>query len=552
MCATSGSDNRTNWRSHALRYRCVFIALVTAAIALIFARGAESAPLWLHILLEAALLAVILSSSRMIWRLLFLLLSIALSLQSASVLLTGHLLSSLVIANIDGYQWLGTRTLTVLATAFVFSNLFNFALYFTSRASGFGSKTRIAAAILYAATIILQVTPLGSFAKSVAAADREYAFLPKRKLDPRATKFMKDSYWTDGDTRGLSLKGKNVIVIFTEGLSSRVIDTENNLGLDLTPNMDKLVARGTAFENYFNHTAATYRGLRGQLTSFYQYRDAFLPNPKFGMEQEMKLSDVDEAFGGRLVSLPHILGTSGYSTYFLTSAPTDSTLNRMLSDMGFDKVFGVEDFYEPSAMMSDLQTFDALRTLTARFQSAGKPFFLGVYPSGTHLGMTNCDVEYRTGSNQLYNQFYNYDQQLGKFIDWLSVSPAAKDTVIVLTADHATYPSPAYKKSFRTDIDLFVDRIPLIIYGEGVKSQKLDARNGNSLSLAPTLLHLLGIRKGVNFFLGCSLFSTSCESPYSHISAIGEDIIDTSSGTPRVISNHHITHDIHMMYDIGG
>ncbi|MGK3945907.1 sulfatase-like hydrolase/transferase, partial [Streptomyces caeruleatus] len=89
------------------------------------------------------------------------------------------------------------------------------------------------------------------------------------------------------------------------------------------------------------------------------------------------------------------------------------------------------------------------------------------------------DVEYRTGSNQLYNQFYNYDQQLGKFIDWLSVSPAAKDTVIVLTADHATYPSPAYKKSFRTDIDLFVDRIPLIIYGEGVKSQKLDARNGN-------------------------------------------------------------------------
>ena len=53
----------------------------------------------------------------------------------------------------------------------------------------------------------------------------------------------------------------NLIIIFTEGLSDRVISEE------LTPNLYKLRHHSLYFENYYNHTAPTFRGLRGQLIS---------------------------------------------------------------------------------------------------------------------------------------------------------------------------------------------------------------------------------------------------------------------------------------------
>lgn len=68
-------------------------------------------------------------------------------------------------------------------------------------------------------------------------------------------------------------KKPNVIVIFTEGMSFNVIDSVNNLGLGVTPKLDEIMKKSFFFINYYNHTAATFRGLRGQLTSAYQFKD---------------------------------------------------------------------------------------------------------------------------------------------------------------------------------------------------------------------------------------------------------------------------------------
>jgi hypothetical protein len=68
-------------------------------------------------------------------------------------------------------------------------------------------------------------------------------------------------------------KKPNIIIIFTEGFSAEVLDVYNNLDLNLTPNLNKLYERSLVFNNYYNHTAATYRGLRGQMISGYQFLD---------------------------------------------------------------------------------------------------------------------------------------------------------------------------------------------------------------------------------------------------------------------------------------
>lgn len=530
----------------------MLIALIgfPALAALIF--PAQPTILWLLLIAEIAILSILVSSRQRAMLIIFVLLSIPISLQSASIYQSGSMISTLAIANTGEYHALGRKTLALLSIFSIATLLYSLALLTTARVISPSRKIKLFVLIPYLALIYFNVTPLSSLALNLNAAYREYTFLPKRDLDPRATQYMKDTYWTDGDTKGISLKGKNIIVIFTEGFSNQIIDSNNQLGLGLTKNIDKFMSNGVVFENYFNHTAATYRGLRGQMTSFYQYRDAALPNPDFGFQQNMTLADVDKEFRGRLVSMPLALKRGGYKSYFLSSTSTDSKLNRMLSNMEFDKVYGMGDFYEADARMSDRETFKALESLTAQLTDKNEPFFLGVYPSGTHLGMESYDLHYGDGTNQILNQFYNYDKYFGDFIDWFDKSPASDNTVIILTADHATFPSTQYKTTFKSDANTFIDRIPLIIYGRGIVHQVIDAKNFNSLSFAPTILHLLNIRNGFNFFVGCSLFSDECNSNYSHLSAIGEGIIDTSSGVAVTTSNPAMIDDLHVMYDVGG
>ena len=58
----------------------------------------------------------------------------------------------------------------------------------------------------------------------------------------------------------------NVILIFTEGLSQHIIDDPRNI----TPTIKEYQSKSITFNNYYNHTFATYRGIQSQLFSGYQ------------------------------------------------------------------------------------------------------------------------------------------------------------------------------------------------------------------------------------------------------------------------------------------
>ncbi|WP_309188785.1 hypothetical protein [Escherichia marmotae] len=73
-----------------------------------------------------------------------------------------------------------------------------------------------------------------------------------------------------------------------------------------------------------------------------------------------------------------------------------------------------------------------------------------------------------------------------------------------------------------------MDNIPFLVIGGDITPEVLDADGKNSLSFAPTVLHMLGIQYSMNYFLGCSLFDKECISPFSHLSAIGSDYFITS------------------------
>lgn len=309
----------------------------------------------------------------------------------------------------------------------------------------------------------------------------------------------------------------NVIVLFLEGTSTRLIGAYGGTHAGLTPAMDRLAARSMRVTHYYNHTAATYRGLQGQLVSGYPAAGGDDDHELWESEQSrQRLSTI------RYRSLPMMLRENGYHTYFMSPHHDSVGLNTMLRALGFDKVYSFEDvsqriapgnpFYAVEGALSDHDEFHALQLLLSKHMlgDQGHPFFLGLYNFGTHafLDIMPIGVKYQDGSNASLNKLHNLDDALGRFLDYFFASPYASNTILILTADHATYPERSYRDIAGEGFQpLFVDTIPLLVYDPTHRlPNTYDAQGRTSLDLAPTLLHLLGIQRGNNSFMGTSLF----------------------------------------------
>lgn len=318
-------------------------------------------------------------------------------------------------------------------------------------------------------------------------------------------------------TKGDSDEPLNVIVIFTEGTSTRLLGCYGGKYPGLTPNIDRLAQVSMRVVNYYNHTAATYRGLQGQLVSGYPAAGGGEDGAPWGTESGKKA-----ASSIHYRSVPMILQDNHYRTYFISPHYDSVGLNTLLRTLGFDKVYSFEDvshdiapgnkFYYVEGALSDGDIFHALQILMTKgtISSQGHPFFMGLYNFGTHAFidvMPNGD-RYGNGSNTALNKLHNYDHAIGDFLDYFFASPYAKNTILILTADHATYPDQDYRAVAGADYKpLFVDRIPLIIYDPRHQLPAVyDAQGRTSIDLAPTLMQFLGIQHGNNSFLGTSLF----------------------------------------------
>jgi arylsulfatase A-like enzyme len=479
---------------------------------------------------------------------------IILGVQAASVFSSGQYLMPLALSNSAEFGSLGISAFVKIVAVFVFFVLFSQVLICRARPT---KRLFINIMLLLCALVLPCIVqgPIQSLYNTIKFYYLQVTFTPNAKVGDDGKLFLKTHFYNEPIDKKMSFKDHNVIVIFTEGISSEIIGKTNGRTFSITPNIDRLTHEGINVTNYYNHTAATFRGLRGQLTSGYQYRDG-VTNEGTGINQ-LTTKEINNIYLQRQVSLPEILKKSGYHNYFIASTEKNSALNTMLKTLKFDQVLGMGNFvgYQHDRM-TDKQTFNALRDFLRGKEKSNERFFIGVYPSGTHHGQDSPNEKFADGKNALYNKFYNYDFQLGKFVDFFKNSDLYDNTLLVITADHATFPSTDYKKSFNSSAHFFVNDMPLIIIGKEVKPQIIDAHAQNSLSLAPTLLHLLGIQYSMNYFLGCSLFDLSCKSPFSHSTAIGDDFFITNEDGTVMLLPYNDTSEtkrlIRQFYNISG
>lgn len=280
-------------------------------------------------------------------------------------------------------------------------------------------------------------------------------------------------------------KGKNVVLILTEGLSQDVVEDERNV----TPNILSYEQKSLHFDNYFNHTFATYMAIMGQLYSGFQMENT-APNC--------------------LTSIMQLFRENGYYTSFINTEPNNDKFTEYLMQMDFDEVIGEPGgTYQGSVnSLSDQEAYETLCHTMEEQDIGGIPFFTVIYTFGTHMSLDSTDELYGDGQNSVLNRFYNLDYQFGKFMEKFENSPLAEDTVIVFTADHTTYIDNDYQTAFPDVCDRPTDvgQIPLFFYYPGIEPQVIDVEGRNSLDLAPTICDYVGVN-GVQDFLGVSLFS---------------------------------------------
>lgn len=315
-------------------------------------------------------------------------------------------------------------------------------------------------------------------------------------------------------------KQPNVILIFTEGLSQNVIDDSR----DIMANVRKYQNKSVSFDNYYNHTFATYRGIIGQLYSGYQF---------------------DNKDTNSLISLADIFNEEGYNTRFINVEPYNKLFTKYLESFGFDDVITDDSNVDGyAASLSDKTAFEYLFEHAMELNEKEEPFFLSMYTLGTHLSFDAIYNTFLDGRSNVLSRFYDLDIQFGEFMDKYKNSPLYNDTIVVFTTDHASYVDMDYLNAFDgyyTRDHAGVDEIPLFIYYKGVKKQVVDAKCRTTIDLAPTILDYLDISRE-NYFLGTSLFGDT-SSMEQHVFydgtnfAIIEDKLFYSLEDEEVINN---------------
>ena len=348
------------------------------------------------------------------------------------------------------------------------------------------------------------LTPITPFSNYVSLGKKYFSY-SNRKKEIQERKVEDNCFNKSKIESGIKkdknlAKYPNIVIIFTEGLSTNVINDQRLI----MSNVKSWREKSITFEKYFNHTSPTLRGLIGQLYSGYQ-NDNYDTN--------------------KLVSLQGILKDRGYITTFINTEPCNEWYTAYLNSLGFDNVIGNNDRplhgYDGGSF-SDKEAYDFLFQTMQEYNNSDTPFFIGIYTFGTHATFDSIDEKFGDCSSNVLNKFYDADVWYGEFMEKYTNSEMIDNTIVVFTTDHCTYGDndfthtfPQYKREH-----YFCDEIPFFIYYKGVEPKSYNANGRNSLCMVPTICDLLDISTD-NYFLGSSLFVDKCSKLESYYTEPG-------------------------------
>ena len=280
---------------------------------------------------------------------------------------------------------------------------------------------------------------------------------------------------------------RNVVVIIMESFSGQFIGA---LGSDagITPEFDKLAARGLLFTRFFSNGTRGHQGIYATLASF--------PNLP-GYEYLMQQPEGTSSFSG----LPVLLKQLGYSDVYVYNGDFSwDNQEGFFKNQGMTRFIGRKYYRNPRVQdptwgVSDEDMFNMAVKELVELCVQDRPFFAVLQALSNHTPHPmpeRLPIKPVHGFGELDKHLtamrYS-DWALGRFFERVEKNPCFSETLFVILGDHGFSLTEQV-----SSIDLLRFHIPLLIIGPGVRQTFGAVRKtvGSQVDVVPTIMGLMG------------------------------------------------------------
>ncbi len=295
---------------------------------------------------------------------------------------------------------------------------------------------------------------------------------------------------------------RNIILIVLESVrayETGLFEKENSL----TPNLDIMASLAIVAPNFYSNSRTTVQAEQAILCSSLDFASKSPYSVKKGV------------FNGKC--LPKILTDEGYNTFWYHGySKTFFNRQQFHPSLGFNKLYSKEEFLDDGydekkdigwGVPDPITLKKLFNDMIIENKISDKPFFTQVLTLTNHQpfewNYTNIKfpASLNVDSKKVYDNYqkgiYYTDNALGEFWENFSDSPLAKNTIIIITADHGVpfYPEGLTNKTLKHEV---LYRVPLLIITPERKHKIINTPLSH-LDIAPTVLSMLRITKPVAF-----------------------------------------------------
>jgi len=272
-------------------------------------------------------------------------------------------------------------------------------------------------------------------------------------------------------------KPKNLVIVLQESLGAQFVGSLGGSGI--TPNLDKIMSSGWAFDRLYATGTRSVRGIEAVITGF-------TPTPARSV---VKLDKSQQNF----FTIASLLSRHDYETQFIYGGESHfDNMNSFFLGNGFKDIVDGDQIKDPLYVASwgacDESLFNQAHIELTALHKSEKPFFSLVFTSSNHdpFDIPAGIIPIIDSEDDRDRAIRYADYALGNFIAKAKESAYWEDTLFLIVADHDARVFGAELvpvKSFH---------IPGVIIGKDVAPRQ-DTRLVSQIDLAPTLLSLMGI-----------------------------------------------------------
>lgn len=305
--------------------------------------------------------------------------------------------------------------------------------------------------------------------------------------------------YLNGTLSGSALEGQrpakrqNVVVIVLESFGEEFFGPVNG-GKSLTPFLDTLMAKSLVFKNAYANGRRSIEGIGAIMAGI----------PALMSEPFISSHFTSNYFLG----LGTLLSPQGYATSFFHGGQNGTMyFDSFMKSAGVEKYFGAREYGNSADDDGVWGIWDEpfLQWMLAQMDNVPQPFMTSVFTLTSHQPY-RIPEKYKTvfpeGSIEILKTISYTDFALKKFFIEAEKKPWFKDTLFVITADHA---SMHFRPEWENEAGSY--RIPLFFYHPSYQFPKIDTEKVvQHVDILPTILDYLNVAAKEKNYLGSSVF----------------------------------------------